>query len=674
MHLLRLELKNYRQFQDTTIEFADGVTGIIGQNGAGKSTLVEAIAFALYGTNATRTVKENIKREKAAPSEDVAVTLEWEMHGDRYGVTRRLRGERLIPDVQFTVNGILAAHSAKAVQPAIEKTVGLDWQAFYASFFARQKELNALSDLQTSARKELVVRMLRIDAVDTALERVKTEARELKLRREFLSKSVQELPVLQTKLQLKKEERERALAALTPLEKEVQSFSQSYAALQERYAQGKQRATTFQQKEQQRTQCAQRIEREEQRLHDIDTEIAKLSFDQTAHEQNITERAALRKKAEALNSEREAVRIEKNKQETSCELLRRKFIDLDKKEKDIKALGPDALCPTCRRPLAGEFSEITAHFQEEKDAIQKEGTHSAEKIAALAAQEKDLNAQLAAAQKNVQDLEAAIQHGIALQSRKDLLERTREQTRTELRTLTPHQALLAQELAALAFDSAQFQKLEKEHARAVEQQYQLKERLQQQRFAVSLIDKDLEHLTAQCDKGAAAENELTGITTEHEDAHALIGLFTEFRTHLISKIRPTLSAIAGRLFIDMTQGKYTGFSLDEDYEIWLEEDGKPFKLERFSGGEIDVANLCLRLAIAQYVAEQHDTETGFIVLDEIFGSQDGLRKQAILSALSELTKRFRQILLITHVDEVKESVAQVLNIVENEEGLSHVEA
>lgn len=148
MHLLRLEITNYRQFQNASIEFLDGVTGIIGNNGAGKSTLVEAIAFALYGTNATRTVKENIKREKAPASEDVAVTLEWEMHGDRYAVTRKLRGERLTPDVQFTINGILSAHSAKAVQPAIEKAVGLDWQAFYASFFARQKELNALSDLQ----------------------------------------------------------------------------------------------------------------------------------------------------------------------------------------------------------------------------------------------------------------------------------------------------------------------------------------------------------------------------------------------------------------------------------------------------------------------------------------------------------------------------------------------
>ncbi|MFC1517650.1 SMC family ATPase, partial [Candidatus Margulisiibacteriota bacterium] len=88
---------------------------------------------------------------------------------------------------------------------------------------------------------------------------------------------------------------------------------------------------------------------------------------------------------------------------------------------------------------------------------------------------------------------------------------------------------------------------------------------------------------------------------------------------------------------------------------------------------IDLANLCLRLAISQYVTEQYGAEMYFVVLDEIFGSQDMLRKRAILEALAELNKRFRQIILITHVEEVKDIVGQAVRVFEDEAGVSHVQ-
>jgi len=44
MILKTLKLKNFRKFKDSTIDFPDGVTGVVGLNGAGKSTIFEAIA------------------------------------------------------------------------------------------------------------------------------------------------------------------------------------------------------------------------------------------------------------------------------------------------------------------------------------------------------------------------------------------------------------------------------------------------------------------------------------------------------------------------------------------------------------------------------------------------------------------------------------------------------
>jgi predicted ATP-dependent endonuclease of OLD family len=49
MILVSLSMKNFKQYRDETIEFREGLIGIIGKNGAGKSTLFDAVLLALYG-------------------------------------------------------------------------------------------------------------------------------------------------------------------------------------------------------------------------------------------------------------------------------------------------------------------------------------------------------------------------------------------------------------------------------------------------------------------------------------------------------------------------------------------------------------------------------------------------------------------------------------------------
>ena len=63
----------------------------------------------------------------------------------------------------------------------------------------------------------------------------------------------------------------------------------------------------------------------------------------------------------------------------------------------------------------------------------------------------------------------------------------------------------------------------------------------------------------------------------------------------------------------------------------------------------------------------------FIVLDEIFGSQDLGRRNNIFSALAGLSNRFKQIFLITHVEEVKDMLGNVILVKRLEDGTSTAE-
>lgn len=149
-------------------------------------------------------------------------------------------------------------------------------------------------------------------------------------------------------------------------------------------------------------------------------------------------------------------------------------------------------------------------------------------------------------------------------------------------------------------------------------------------------------------------------------------IMSDFKIYMVGMIRPMLSDYASLMLRTLTDGKYCKMVLDENYDVFIYDEGMPYELNRFSGGEEDLANLCLRLAISAMISERSSIQTNFIILDEIFGSQDALRKKNIILALNELSKKFRQILLITHIEDVKDYMEYVLRVTEDEEGVSWV--
>ncbi|MFH1337103.1 MAG: SMC family ATPase, partial [Candidatus Zixiibacteriota bacterium] len=185
MQLRSIRLENYRRFKSAEMEFPDGIVGIIGNNGAGKSTLMEAIAWALFGTDASRTSKDQIKSIFARRSDPCRVILGFEMNGDNYQVVRELKGASHTMDASVFVNKKPAARGNNPVNDLIETTLDMDYQAFMTSFYAKQRELNALSDYQPYKRKELLARMLGIENVDAGLKSLRADKRELELKLDF---------------------------------------------------------------------------------------------------------------------------------------------------------------------------------------------------------------------------------------------------------------------------------------------------------------------------------------------------------------------------------------------------------------------------------------------------------------------------------------------------------
>jgi exonuclease SbcC len=141
-------------------------------------------------------------------------------------------------------------------------------------------------------------------------------------------------------------------------------------------------------------------------------------------------------------------------------------------------------------------------------------------------------------------------------------------------------------------------------------------------------------------------------------------LLARFRDTVVASVGPRLAQQAAALFGELTDNEYEGIEVDPDtYQLQIRDGGQVYGLDRFSGSEIDLANLALRVAISEHINFQSGGAVGLLVLDEVFGPLDDDRKARMLIALERLRGRFRQILVVTHDTEIKEQLPNALEVV-----------
>lgn len=150
----------------------------------------------------------------------------------------------------------------------------------------------------------------------------------------------------------------------------------------------------------------------------------------------------------------------------------------------------------------------------------------------------------------------------------------------------------------------------------------------------------------------------------------LIDEMNSFKINLLSRIRPQLNQVGSKLLEEITNGKYQKVELSEDYDISVYSFGQKEDLTTFySGGEMHLVNICMRVAISKLIAHNFRC----LVLDEIFGFQDSDRQPEIVSSLKKLIgANFDQILIITHNDFVREKSDHIIKIQETNDGSNEV--
>ncbi|HUV61341.1 MAG TPA: SMC family ATPase [Thermoplasmata archaeon] len=801
MRISYLELKNYRKFRDLKLQFPDGVVGILGLNGSGKTTIIEAIAWALFGNEeeVVRTSRESIRFSGAKSSDSVKAVLEFELDDAEYRVEREMGGRSLAMKATLHQGTNVIADGDKAVKATIQKLIGMDYKSFFTSVFARQKELDELQELQPAKRKEIVLRMLRIDGLDSAIRSIRSdlnsasdkirgaesvltdadgndreksvtdrsanltesyenaekslkgaqeavnaltkETADIRDKKESLRKDFEALGVATAELNASRKALADQKASEESLSRRIRELEGAFGNMAElKRAEEDWRRASAERDSMELEK--ERFDRREHLLKDkaaIDTELESLKKSVSEAESSRQEEKALEEGIDDARKTRSESDLRKGDLVEAVTKARARIGErTDARAKDraklaeIERAGEDGICPTCERHLHDTYPllvrKLRSSIESAEEVVGEQERLVEEGQGEMHALENKMQA-LERKTRHLEDKLTKVRHAIARaesmnEEMKRVMDRLKEKTRAiaelgDVRYSPGRHSEVKESFERLSKGHEEFLKLSEKQNQLDRAKADLAERretvkrIQMEGETLSAMVRELdpkkpmyeaalnelerksEELSAAKERAGdakaireralaeidSARRELdeirrlkevvTGHRARADELGALEDVFVSFKDHLIGRIAPTLGEMTSEILDLMTDGKYTEVALDENYRMSIEDDGEFHPLDRFSGGEGDIANLSLRLAISRVVSERTGAnQVNFLILDEIFGSLDPSRKRSVMIALSGLSTQFRQVMLITHIDDVKDLMSNVVSVEELPDGTS----
>jgi exonuclease SbcC len=106
----------------------------------------------------------------------------------------------------------------------------------------------------------------------------------------------------------------------------------------------------------------------------------------------------------------------------------------------------------------------------------------------------------------------------------------------------------------------------------------------------------------------------------------------------------------------------------ETLDILIRDSAGEREYELFSGGEAFRINFAIRLALSRVLSNRAGARLQTLVIDEGFGSQDSDGRQRLIEAINLVQDDFAKILVITHLEELKDAFPARIDVVKTNAG------
>lgn len=181
----QLKLRNFKSHINSTIDFDEGISLIVGLNGAGKSSIFEAISFALYKQYTGKLLADLVRSNKEEEVNEMSVSLTFLCNGITYKVVREIKNKlpnpskpdsktkstskaTLFREAKSSFDFEAICSGDKEVNKEISKILEMDSDLFLNAIYVRQGEIVDLIAKSPAERKLLISKLLKLEELEKA--------------------------------------------------------------------------------------------------------------------------------------------------------------------------------------------------------------------------------------------------------------------------------------------------------------------------------------------------------------------------------------------------------------------------------------------------------------------------------------------------------------------------
>jgi len=245
--------------------------------------------------------------------------------------------------------------------------------------------------------------------------------------------------------------------------------------------------------------------------------------------------------------------------------------------------------------------------------------------------------------------------------------------RTSVESDDQKREVLARELEVLPRFIAEITDAENEYRELEQQQKQAQETLWNVKAKLQHCD-ELEKRQREKEKALAQSAREESIYKELTRAFGKSGI----QALLIEMALPDIEVEANRLLGRMTDNRmHVKFETQretkkgdvvETLDITISDELGTRNYEMFSGGEAFRINFAIRIALSRLLARRAGAPLPTLIIDEGFGTQDSTGIEKLKEAINSIQDDFERILVITHIEELRDAFPTRIDVVKTDEG------
>jgi DNA repair protein SbcC/Rad50 len=299
---------------------------------------------------------------------------------------------------------------------------------------------------------------------------------------------------------------------------------------------------------------------------------------------------------------------------------------------------------TLLKAIEMELKEIGYNVEEHESARQREQSRRAAQVE-LIALEKAQSA-LEPLEREIADLETQVHILMEEVERQEMDRKQAAEALAEAKAHAPDLSTAEAKLLQLK-----------------EQENQLRMEVGAARQKVAVLD-DLKKRKLALESKRHSQAQLVGKYKQLERAFGKDGVPALLIEQALPQIETKANEILDRLSAGsmtvaiITQSAYKDKRREdrrETLDIAISDSAGTRDYDLYSGGEAFRVNFAIRLALSEVLANRAGARLQTLVIDEGFGSQDAMGRQRLIEAINMVRDDFAKILVITHIDELKDA-------------------